>query len=272
MKYQVVNPPPARWSRSTRRPPTPRSPRSSTAPDAAIRRGGGRPWPSAPTSSAGSPSCTRSGPPSWPRSSPARWARPPPRPHGEVEFTRRHLPLLRRPRARPARRRAAAVQPPGTALIRKAPVGPLLGIMPWNYPYYQVARFAGPNLVVGNTILLKHAPQCPESALAMEQHLPGRRAVPADAYINVFASNEQVADIIADPRVRGVSVTGSRAGRLRRGRAAGAAPEEGRPRAGRLGPVHRAGTRPTCPPWSRPRSSPAWRTPARPATRPSGSS
>jgi succinate-semialdehyde dehydrogenase/glutarate-semialdehyde dehydrogenase len=80
--------------------------------------------------------------------------------------------------------------------------------MPWNYPYYQVARFAGPNLLAGNTILLKHAPQCPESALAMEQifHEAG---VPADAYINLFATNEQAADVIADPRVRGVSVTGS---------------------------------------------------------------
>lgn len=96
----------------------------------------------------------------------------------------------------------------GNAFIRKAPIGALLGIMPWNYPYYQVARFAGPNLLVGNTILLKHAPQCPESALAMEAifHEAG---VPADAYINLFATNEQAADVIADTRVRGVSVTGS---------------------------------------------------------------
>jgi len=96
----------------------------------------------------------------------------------------------------------------GRAIVRKAPIGPLLGIMPWNYPYYQVARFAGPNLMAGNTILLKHAPQCPESALAMEQ-LYLDAGLPTDAYINLFASNEQVADIIADPRVRGVSVTGS---------------------------------------------------------------
>ncbi|MFZ0323335.1 MAG: aldehyde dehydrogenase family protein, partial [Actinomycetes bacterium] len=96
----------------------------------------------------------------------------------------------------------------GTALVRKAPMGPLLGIMPWNYPYYQVARFAAPNLMVGNTIVLKHAPQCPESALAMEQIFRDSGLV-TDAYVNVFASNEQVADIIADPRVRGVSVTGS---------------------------------------------------------------
>jgi succinate-semialdehyde dehydrogenase/glutarate-semialdehyde dehydrogenase len=96
----------------------------------------------------------------------------------------------------------------GSAFIRRSSVGLLLGIMPWNYPYYQVARFAGPNLVVGNTILLKHAPQCPESAAAMEQifHEAG---VPEDAYINIYASNEQIAWVIGDPRLQGVSLTGS---------------------------------------------------------------
>ena len=96
----------------------------------------------------------------------------------------------------------------GTALIRKEPVGPLLGIMPWNFPYYQVARFAGPNLMIGNTIILKHAPQCPESALAMEQIFRDA-GVAEDAYLNVFATNDQVATMIGDPRVVGVSVTGS---------------------------------------------------------------
>jgi succinate-semialdehyde dehydrogenase / glutarate-semialdehyde dehydrogenase len=96
----------------------------------------------------------------------------------------------------------------GSAFIRRSSVGLLLGIMPWNYPYYQVARFAGPNLVVGNTILLKHAPQCPESSAAMEQmfHDAG---VPADDYINIYATNDQIAWVIADPRVQGVSLTGS---------------------------------------------------------------
>src|SRR5215203_3812984 len=96
----------------------------------------------------------------------------------------------------------------GTAVIRRSPFGVLLGIMPWNFPYYQVARFAGPNLVIGNTILLKHAPQCPESAEAIEQifHDAG---VPADAYINIYATNDQIATVIADPRVQGVSLTGS---------------------------------------------------------------
>ena len=97
---------------------------------------------------------------------------------------------------------------PGTAWVRKTSIGSLLGIMPWNYPYYQVARFAAPNLMIGNTIILKHAPQCPESALAMEQIFRDA-GLPEDAYVNVFASNEQVADMIADPRVTGVSVTGS---------------------------------------------------------------
>jgi succinate-semialdehyde dehydrogenase/glutarate-semialdehyde dehydrogenase len=96
----------------------------------------------------------------------------------------------------------------GSAFIRRSSVGLLLGIMPWNYPYYQVARFAGPNLVAGNTILLKHAPQCPESSAAMEQmfHDAG---VPKDAYINIYATNDQIAWVIADPRLQGVSLTGS---------------------------------------------------------------
>src|SRR6185437_13901431 len=97
---------------------------------------------------------------------------------------------------------------PGTAVVRKSPIGAILGIMPWNYPYYQVARFAAPNLMIGNTVVLKHAPQCPESASAMEQIFLDA-GLPADAYINVFATNEQVAAMIADPRISGVSVTGS---------------------------------------------------------------
>jgi succinate-semialdehyde dehydrogenase / glutarate-semialdehyde dehydrogenase len=96
----------------------------------------------------------------------------------------------------------------GSALVRRSSLGVLLGIMPWNYPYYQVARFAGPNLVVGNTILLKHAPQCPESAAVMEE-LFREAGFPEGAYINIYASNEQIEWVIADPRVRGVSLTGS---------------------------------------------------------------
>jgi len=96
----------------------------------------------------------------------------------------------------------------GTAVIRRSPFGVLLGIMPWNFPYYQVARFAGPNLVIGNTILLKHAPQCPESAEAM-QKIFDDAGFPEGCYENIYASNEQIEWVIADPRVHGVSVTGS---------------------------------------------------------------
>ncbi|HNM92479.1 MAG TPA: NAD-dependent succinate-semialdehyde dehydrogenase [Mycobacterium sp.] len=96
----------------------------------------------------------------------------------------------------------------GSAVIRRGPVGVLLGIMPWNYPYYQVARFAGPNLTLGNTVVLKHAPQCPESAAAI-QKIFDDAGFPAGAYVNVYATNEQIATAIADPRVQGVSLTGS---------------------------------------------------------------
>ena len=96
----------------------------------------------------------------------------------------------------------------GSAVIKRGPVGVLLGIMPWNYPYYQVARFAGPNLTLGNTIVLKHAPQCPESAAAIQQIFVDA-GYPAGAYVNVYATNEQIAAAIADPRVQGVSLTGS---------------------------------------------------------------
>jgi len=96
----------------------------------------------------------------------------------------------------------------GSAVIRKAPLGVLLGIMPWNFPYYQVARFAAPNLVLGNTILLKHASQCPESAAAIEA-MYRDAGMPDGAYVNVYLTNEQAARVIADPRVQGVSVTGS---------------------------------------------------------------
>jgi succinate-semialdehyde dehydrogenase / glutarate-semialdehyde dehydrogenase len=100
------------------------------------------------------------------------------------------------------------VEGEGSALIRRGSIGVLLGIMPWNYPYYQVARFAGPNLALGNTIVLKHAPQCPESAAALQQIFLDA-GYPEGAYVNVYATNEQIAETIADPRVQGVSLTGS---------------------------------------------------------------
>ena len=96
----------------------------------------------------------------------------------------------------------------GSAVVRRSGLGVILGIMPWNFPNYQVARFTAPNLVAGNPVLLKHAPQCPESAAAIAAIFAAAGA-PAGAYENVFASREQIEWVIADPRLSGVSVTGS---------------------------------------------------------------
>ncbi|MFT3835358.1 MAG: aldehyde dehydrogenase family protein [Micropruina sp.] len=96
----------------------------------------------------------------------------------------------------------------GTAVIRRSPLGVLLGIMPWNFPYYQVARFAAPNLAIGNTILLKHAPQCPESAEAIAARStprPGCRRVRTS--ISGRPMNRRRSD--RRPPRRAVSVTGS---------------------------------------------------------------
>lgn len=96
------------------------------------------------------------------------------------------------------------------SVVRKEAVGALLGVMPWNYPYYQVARFVAPNLMLGNTILLKHAGICAASASLMEEVLL-QAGLPEGAYINLFASSRIIPDVIADPRVQGVSLTGSEA-------------------------------------------------------------
>src|SRR5699024_8115315 len=92
--------------------------------------------------------------------------------------------------------------------VTTEPIGPLVGVMPWNYPYYQVARFAAPNLLLGNTIILKHAGICARSSAAIEK-VQRAAGLPEDAYVNVYASTDTVAEFIADPRVRGVSLTGS---------------------------------------------------------------
>lgn len=100
------------------------------------------------------------------------------------------------------------------SFLRPQGIGVILGIMPWNYPYYQVARFAVPNLILGNTVIVKHAGQCPESALALEG-LFRDAGFPQGAYVNLFATHDQIATIIADDRVQGVSLTGSeRAGAI----------------------------------------------------------
>ena len=106
----------------------------------------------------------------------------------------------------------------GTAVVHSEPIGALLGVMPWNFPYYQVARFAAPNLALGNTVIVKHSRNCPQSALAIEEVLR-EAGVPEGGYANAFISSDQVAGVIGDERIAGVSLTGSE----RAGEAIGAA-------------------------------------------------
>ncbi|HEX5018545.1 MAG TPA: NAD-dependent succinate-semialdehyde dehydrogenase [Actinomycetes bacterium] len=92
--------------------------------------------------------------------------------------------------------------------IEYRPIGTILGVMPWNYPYYQVARWAAPNLIVGNTMILKHAENCPTSALAIAEVFKDA-GVPDGVYSNLFATHDQVEQLVSDPRVAAVSLTGS---------------------------------------------------------------
>jgi len=98
--------------------------------------------------------------------------------------------------------------PKGDARLEYSPLGVLLSIQPWNYPYYQLARFVGPHLMSGNVILLKHAPGVPQCALAFEKILREAGA-PEGVYTNLFLSNDQSGQLIDDPRVKGVALTGS---------------------------------------------------------------
>ena len=96
----------------------------------------------------------------------------------------------------------------GEAVIESQPLGVLFCVEPWNYPYYQLARVAGPNLMLGNTVISKHAPNVPQCALAFEKLFLDAGA-PTGTWTNVFITNEQSAKVIADRRIRGVALTGS---------------------------------------------------------------
>jgi succinate-semialdehyde dehydrogenase/glutarate-semialdehyde dehydrogenase len=96
----------------------------------------------------------------------------------------------------------------GKALIRYSPVGVLLGIQPWNFPFYQVARFAAPNIMVGNTVLIKHAANVPQCAIAIEE-LFTEAGAPLGLYTNLLVSHDRLSELMADKRIRGVSLTGS---------------------------------------------------------------
>ncbi len=96
----------------------------------------------------------------------------------------------------------------GRAFIRYQPIGPLLGVMPWNFPFWQVFRFAAPALMAGNTCLLKHASNVPQCAVEIEA-LIRRAGLPEDVFQTLLIGAAQVARVIDDARVKGVSLTGS---------------------------------------------------------------
>ena len=107
----------------------------------------------------------------------------------------------------------------GDAHLEYSPLGVLLSIQPWNYPYYQLARFAAPHLMAGNTMLVKHAPGVPQCALAFEEVLQ-EAGIPEGVYTNLFLTNDQAGSLIDDPRVQGIALTGSeRAGEILAARA-----------------------------------------------------
>ena len=107
----------------------------------------------------------------------------------------------------------------GEAVVESSPIGVLFGVQPWNFPYYQLVRFAVPNLMAGNVVMVKHAGIVPQCAIAFEK-LWIEAGAPAGAYTNLLISHDQVSRVIDDPRIKGVALTGSvEAGRSVAGRA-----------------------------------------------------
>ncbi|HEV2915087.1 MAG TPA: NAD-dependent succinate-semialdehyde dehydrogenase [Pyrinomonadaceae bacterium] len=92
--------------------------------------------------------------------------------------------------------------------VRYEPIGPVLAVMPWNFPFWQVIRVAAPALMAGNVVLLKHASNVPQCALALEE-LFRRARFPQGAFQTLLTGSEEVARVIADPRIAAVTLTGS---------------------------------------------------------------
>jgi len=125
----------------------------------------------------------------------------------EVEFSARILAYY----AKNAERFLAPVKlhpTVGEAHMESSPIGVIFGVEPWNFPYYQLARIAGPHLMAGNTLVVKHAGIVPQCALAFEKLLMDAGA-PAGLYTNLFISHEQSDKVVDDPRIKGVCLTGS---------------------------------------------------------------
>ena len=98
--------------------------------------------------------------------------------------------------------------PQGDAWVEYHPVGIIVAVEPWNFPYYQLVRVAGPNIAIGNPVLAKHASIVPRAAVAFEE-LVTEAGAPRGAWTNIFASSKQIGALIEDDRVPGVALTGS---------------------------------------------------------------
>lgn len=96
----------------------------------------------------------------------------------------------------------------GDAHMESSPIGIIFGIEPWNFPYYQLARVAGPHLMAGNVLVIKHAGCVPKCAIAFETLLLDAGA-PLGLYTNLLISHEQYDRVVDDPRIKGVALTGS---------------------------------------------------------------
>ena len=126
---------------------------------------------------------------------------------GEVEFSAQIMAYY----AKNAERFLAPVKLKpghGKAYMESSPIGVVFCVEPWNFPYYQLARVAGPHLMAGNTLLVKHAGIVPQCAIAFEKLLLEAGA-PIGLYTNLRVSYEQCDEIIEDPRIKGVALTGS---------------------------------------------------------------
>ena len=126
---------------------------------------------------------------------------------GEVEFSARIMAYY----AKNAERFLAPVKldpTNGEAHMESSPIGVIFCVEPWNFPYYQLARVAGPHLMAGNTMLVKHAGIVPQCAIAFEKLLIDAGA-PVGLYTNLLISHDQSDDVVDDPRVKGVALTGS---------------------------------------------------------------
>ena len=126
---------------------------------------------------------------------------------GEVEFSSRILDYY----AKNAERFLAPTKlnpTVGEAHMESSPMGVIFCVEPWNFPYYQLARVAGPHLMAGNVLLVKHAGIVPQCAIAFEKLLIEAGA-PAGLYTNLLISHEQSNRVVDDPRIKGVALTGS---------------------------------------------------------------